>query len=384
MMLRDFIIFSTADWDEPTWTNKQHVAMNLGNSGHRVLYIESVGLRAPTISSGRDIKRMYRRLVKSLRGAVNVVENVWVYSPLVIPFKHNNIIVRSINRIIIRLYVSYFIMKKRFRNAIIWTYHPFISGTIPARLNSKIVYHCVDDLSEIPGINKVAFKKEERKLLEKCRIVFATSPALRDDCKKYNENTHFYPNVVSVEHFSKSRDLPVAKAFDDIPGPRLGYIGYISDFKLDFSLLLSCVKARPDLNWVFIGEVGAENTLLSEIQELPNTNFLGHVGYDDLPSYVAGLDVGLLPTLLNQYTRSMFPMKYFEYLASGLPVVATPLDFTQEFTDGLEIGCDTKSFLRAIDVQLARGHINKDDSESFVGSNTWSERQASMLNQIDF
>ena len=96
-----------------------------------------------------------------------------------------------------------------------------------------------------------------------------------------------------------------------------------------------------------------------------------------------GMQVGVLPTLLNEYTRSMFPMKFYEFLAAGLPVVSTPLDFAKEPRAGLEVGGDLEAFIAAIEKQLARGKLSADESRAAVGDNTWERRLDKML-QITF
>jgi glycosyltransferase involved in cell wall biosynthesis len=91
------------------------------------------------------------------------------------------------------------------------------------------------------------------------------------------------------------------------------------------------------------------------------------------------MNVGVLPTLLNDYTRSMFPMKFFEYLAAGLPVVSTPLDFAKEPRAGLQVGGDASEFIAAIEKQLARGKLAPQEAKDAVGPNTWEQRLNKML-----
>jgi glycosyltransferase involved in cell wall biosynthesis len=91
------------------------------------------------------------------------------------------------------------------------------------------------------------------------------------------------------------------------------------------------------------------------------------------------MQVGVLPTLLNEYTRSMFPMKFYEFLAAGLPVVSTPLDFAKEPRAGLEVGGDLNAFVAAIEKQLARGKLSADEARAAVGDNTWERRLDKML-----
>jgi glycosyltransferase involved in cell wall biosynthesis len=111
-------------------------------------------------------------------------------------------------------------------------------------------------------------------------------------------------------------------------------------------------------------------------------HFLGHRAYSVLPSYLRGLDVATLPSAINSYTRAMFPMKYFEYLAAGLPIVSTPLEFTQTHQAGLVIGDTAEAFQKAIEQQLARGRLTDEESERYVADNTWNARLQKMLGKI--
>jgi len=115
------------------------------------------------------------------------------------------------------------------------------------------------------------------------------------------------------------------------------------------------------------------------MKRLPNVHFLGYRSYRELPEYLRGFDVALLPTLINGYTRAMFPMKYFEYLAAGVPVVSTPLDFTRQHREGLVVADGVEAFVQTIEKQLGLGRFTKEEVQSFVADNTWSERLKKML-----
>jgi len=118
------------------------------------------------------------------------------------------------------------------------------------------------------------------------------------------------------------------------------------------------------------------------LRKQPNVHFLGYRSYDSLPNYLRGMEVGLLPTLINEYTHSMFPMKYYEYLAAGLPVVSTPLSFTQDIHNGLELGDGAEEFVEAISRQLLRRSFTREEVCHFIGENTWEARTETMLKQI--
>jgi glycosyltransferase involved in cell wall biosynthesis len=378
---KDCVLFSTADWDTPYWTNKQHTAHHLALKGFRVLYIESIGIRAPTFN-GQDLRRMWQRLKRGLRPAKLVEPNVWVMSPLAIPFKQHWPLVRAFNQGWLCARIKVFMVAHSFNKPLVWTYHPFMLGVVSKLNCGPLVYHCVDDLSAVPGVDSDAFNAEERKLLGECNAVFVTSEALRNKCAPFNSNTHYFPNVVDLEHFAQARkNGPIPKDLEAIPTPRIGYVGALSDFKVDFALIQSVATARPDWHWVVIGaeREGQHSPLVDALRALPNVHFLGDKPYADLPDYLRGFDVGTLPTLINDYTRSMFPMKYFEYLAAGVPVVSTPLEFTKTNQAGSLVADTSEQFKVQKNAQLARGRLTVLESREFVGDNTWAARLKKML-----
>lgn len=382
----DCILFSTADWHTPYWTNKQHTARLLAKRGWRVLYVESVGLRSPSFVSGRDWGRLFRRLLQgikaSLIGPIKVENNVWVLPPLMLPGKHHLPLIRALNQGLLRSTINRFVKRNKFIRPLVWTYHPFMLEAIEGLETGPLVYHCVDDLAAVPGVDAIAFNLEEIRLLKQCKAVFTTAESLKEKCLPYNANTHFLSNVVDAEHFGKALlPGPIPRDLERIPEPRLVYHGVLSDFKLDFNLVLQVARLHPEWQWVFIGEEreGQNCPVIAQLKRLPNVHFLGYRSYEALPDYLRGMAVGLLPTLLNNYTRSMFPMKYYEYLAAGLSVVSTPLDFTHHYQSGLITGSDASSIEKAIQQQLYNGKLSARQSKVFVGKNTWDSRMNSML-----
>ncbi len=385
----DCLLFSTADWDEPYWTNKQHTARVLARRGWRVLYVESVGFRSPKLSSGKDWARIWRRLWRGLRstfiGPTEREQNIWVLSPLMIPAKHHWPIVRMLNQALLKSSIARFMSVHRCVAPVVWTYHPYMLTAVEGLPRGRLVYHCVDDIAAIPGVDVQAFERAEHELLSSSDVVFTTASALYERCSRLNSNTHFFPNVADADHFGRALDAgPLPPDLAPIPGPRLVYHGVLSDFKVDFPLILAAARMRPDWQWVFIGNEreGQRSGFVSELKQLPNTHFIGYRTYEQLPEYLRGMSVGLLPTLLNGYTRSMFPMKFFEYLAAGLPVVSTPLDFTKGQPAGLEVAGTPEAFVQAIERQLQRGKLTREEAGMFVGDNTWDARTVKMLGYV--
>lgn len=383
--LSTFIVFSTADWGAPYWTNKQHVADRLAKAGHRVLYIESPGIRPPQ-GNTRDILRIANRLKRAWTPPKQINDNLWVFAPLTIPLGYRFTAVKWFNAWLMRSIVHRWLNRHSQGNVIVWTYHPYIEGATEGLVTSSLVYHCVDDLAAIPGVDAATFRMAEGKLVRRADVVFTTSPYLQQHCLELGaRNCVFERNVADIEHFSAAR-LPGRAPRDvaSIEGPKLCYVGVLSDYKLDLDLLEACGRARPDLNWIFIGDEPERqaNTTIARLKTLPNMYFIGYRPYSELPDYLRAIDIAVLPNRTDGYMKGVFPMKFYEYLAAGKPVVSTPIDALSDISDLVTTaeGCD--QWLAAIDECLSSrpGVLSLDDSR--LARFGWNPRLERMLKVV--
>ncbi|MBL9123048.1 MAG: glycosyltransferase, partial [Planctomycetaceae bacterium] len=352
---RDVILVSTADWDHPFWTNKQHVASQLAARGFRVLYIESLGLRRPS-AQGRDLARIWRRLRRGLAAPRQVRENLWVAAPLVIPL-HRYAPVRALNDRLLVALLRRAAASLGFRRPLLWTYNPLV-GHLAGQLDAEhLVYHCVDDLSAVPQAPAEALLAAERQIARTADLILTTSPSLQKRFEAWRpEATYYLPNVADYEHFSRAKQPGLEPAeLAAIPHPRIGFIGAISDYKVDFELLAATARLRPDWQWVLIGQVGEgqPDTRVAGL-DLPNVHLLGPRPYARLPDYLRAFDAATSPSRRNAYTDSMFPMKFFEYLSAGRRVVATRIPALEEFADVAELIETPGEFAAALD-RIAAG-----------------------------
>lgn len=334
--LSTFIMFSSADWAAPYWTNKQHIADRLAKAGHRVLYIESPGIRPPQVNS-RDFLRIVNRLRRAWTPPKRLNDNLWVFAPLTIPLGHRFTLVKRFNAWLMRSVVSRWLDRYRQGDVVVWTYHPYIEGATRGLKISSLVYHCVDDLATIPGVDALTFRALEGKLVREADVVFTTSPHLQQHCLELGAvRCVFERNVADIEHFSVAR-LPgwLPPEIASIAGPTLCYVGVLSDYKLDLGLIENCALARPDFHWIFIGEEPERqaNETLTRLRTLPNAHFIGYRRYSELPDYLRAIDIAVLPNRTDGYMRGVFPMKFYEYLAAGKPVISTPLDSLADTSD---------------------------------------------------
>jgi glycosyltransferase involved in cell wall biosynthesis len=383
----DIVMFSTADWMARYWTNKQHTAARLAARGHRVLYVETVGLRRPGFNK-MDAGRLWRRLKRGLAPIRQVQNNLWVLSPLTVPVGQGNPAIAAFNRWQLSARIGGWLRRHRVRHPLIWTHHPFMLDVANALEPSMMVYHCVDDLGAIPGVDRVAFNSAEKRLLARVELAFTTSPYLQQRCAAIaGDRAHYFRNVADIAHFAGARDkTDVPAELAVIPRPRLGYIGVLSDFKIDFALLEDLIGAHRDWQFVFIGEEreGQGSQAVARLKRQPNAHFLGWRSYAQLPKYLGGIDVGLLPQLINDYTRAMFPMKFFEYLAAGLPVVSTPLPALSDLGVHHGVASGPVQFAEAISAALSgRGPQAPAITDPSLQANSWDARLDSMIRLIE-
>ena len=335
--MADIVLLSTADWDHPLWTNKQHVACSLASEGERVLYVESLGLRSVQAKT-QDFRRILRRLLLGLRFVRQVRPGIWVLSPLVLPGGSQGGALR-LNRLMLRCSVSLACWVLRFRSPWLWTYNPLTLLYLPLKGFTLSVYHAVDAVQEQPCMPRALIESEEARLCRSVNQVFTTSPYLAERLAMHTDRICFEPNVADRDHFSTALERRQDPGFVDppelrgIPEPKIGFVGAISSYKLDFELIRLVALRHPEWHFVFIGpqSEGEPSTDLSQLCGLGNVHWLGPKPYSQLPRFLAGFQCAWLPLQCNAYTRAMFPMKFFEYLFAGLPVVSTRIHALRSF-----------------------------------------------------
>jgi glycosyltransferase involved in cell wall biosynthesis len=321
---RAIVCVGFADWDTELWTNQQHLMSRLARA-NRVLFVESLGLRQPQLA-GRDVKRIARRLRHGLAGP-RARDGLHVLSPLVLPL-HRYAAVRALNRLLLRAQVRRAARRLGLRQPILWAYVPQAEALIEPLHPELVVYHCVDDIAVQEGIDTVSFRSAERRFAAHADLVLASAPALAARMRQLSKNVVYAPNVADTELFARAlQPIPPDPAVAALPRPRILFAGAVVAKKLDVPLLVALARARPQWSIVLVGPVGPGEPRadVSALEREPNIHLLGPRPHADLPNALRAADAGLIPYARNALTESIFPMKVYEYLAAGLPVVATPL-----------------------------------------------------------
>jgi len=320
MLSGENIICFAKDWDDDP-TSNTHV-MRLLSRSNRVLWLNSIAMRTPKLTSGVDIFRIGRRLRSVFRGARQVDRNLWVLSPLVLPLPHSQIAV-ALNRMILRMTLWWTRRQLGMREFQLWTFLPSAIEYVGTLGESLAIYYCTDDWLHAAGYDGAKLRTMEYRLGANTDMVFATASPLQEIFSKVNSETHLARHGVDQVHFAKALlpATPIAAELEELQRPILGVIGFI-DERVDVELIAKLAAANPAWTVAIVGKIHVN---VSELEKYPNIKFLGRKPYERLPEFCKGFSVGLIPFLVNEYTRHVNPIKLREYLSAGLPVVSTNL-----------------------------------------------------------
>jgi UDP-galactopyranose mutase len=240
---------------------------------------------------------------------------------------------------------------------ILWYYTP-MAGAFSNHLNARaVIYDCMDELSAFK-FAPPTLQEQERTLMRRANLVFTGGYSLYEAKRKQHPRVYAFPSSVEVAHFAKARsslDDPSDQAA--IPHPRLGFFGVI-DERMDIELLAAVADMRPDWHFIMVGPVVKIDP--ADLPRLPNIHYLGCKKYEELPAYLAGWDVALMPFACNESTRFISPTKTPEYLAGGKPVVSTPIaDVIRHYggLDAVRIASTPRAFVAEIEAALANNRV---------------------------
>ncbi|CAG8863682.1 hypothetical protein PS627_00620 [Pseudomonas fluorescens] len=249
-----------------------------------------------------------------------------------------------------------------------------------------VIFDCMDELSAFKNA-PTALLDMERELLARADVVFTGGYSLWEAKREHHDNVHPMPSSVDIAHFGKARgSLPEPADQAGIGRPRLGFFGVI-DERFDIELVRELAAQRPDWQIVLLGPVVKIDP--DTLPRAPNLHYLGGKQYDELPAYLSGWDVALMPFALNESTRFISPTKTPEYLAGGCPVVSTPIrDVITGYGDSgvVSIADSPEAFIVAIEAAL---DVNA-DAQAFVqradkalDGKSWDKTCASMKERIE-
>jgi UDP-galactopyranose mutase len=273
---------------------------------------------------------------------------------------------------------------ERMSSYVLWYYTPMALSFTDRLSPIAVVYDCMDELSAFKGAPAL-LKAREAELMRRASLVLTGGQSLFEAKRHLHSNIHPFPSSVDVAHFAQARRIVTDPADQaSIPRPRLGFFGVI-DERMDLPLLDAVAAARPDWQIVLLGPV-----VKIEPASLPrraNIHYLGSKRYDELPHYVAGWDVALLPFARNAATRFISPTKTPEYLAAGKPVVSTSIrDVVRPYgKQGLaRIADNSHAFVQACTAAMTEDPVKRiTQADAFLRQTSWDGTWTRIRAQLD-
>jgi glycosyltransferase involved in cell wall biosynthesis len=345
-------------------------------AGNKVIFVNSISMGLAPMKSGEVFPRIKRKLKSYAKLARTTEEGITVVSPAVVPFFGSRAAAAA-NGNLLAAQIALLAKRRGMTNPILWIAIPTAIEVVGRLREQLVIYHVSDkyEANTMDHATDPAFiRKLHERALEAADLIFYSSRKLFAEAVKKCEQSHLLEQAVDFDHWSPiSRgEVAVAEEVDRLPHPRLGYFGAIEPWLIDQQLLQQAARERPGWNWIFIGNKSRG----LEIESLPNVHFLPPVSYQELPHYAAGFDVCVLPWNTEvPFTSYGSAIKVREYLASGKPVVISPLPEYESMSAVLRVGRSHDQFLELIDEALREEDAQQAQArQDAVRDGTWDAR----------
>lgn len=336
------VCFSANDWSDIP-SSKSHIMRHLAED-RTVLYVDTLGIRQPR-ATAHDLRRFVEKARRIARGLVQVGDRLWVWSPPAIPF-HGSAAARAFNERAVPALLRRVLRQLEIERPILWSYLPNAVDIIERLPAQCVVYHCIDDYAGFADAPTATFLEMERRLVGRADLTVVSAQTLLERHRAHARRVAYLPHVVDDELFRPGRPVPPEVAAP--PGPRAVFVGRIGEW-VDTELIARTARALP--SWSFV-LAGPANTAMDALEREPNVHWLGRRAHEEIPAIVGACDVALVPFHVNELAASINPLKVYEYLAVGTPVVSVPLPELERLRGVVTIA-EPDGFARAIEAEHA-------------------------------
>jgi GT2 family glycosyltransferase/glycosyltransferase involved in cell wall biosynthesis len=351
----DVIIFPIIDWYLRI-QRPQQLAMQFADAGHRVFYISPTFQEINTPIIWPIHENIYGVLLPGQRDQ-SIYASAMGQSELTNLLKSFRVFQSTV-----RIYEAVCLVDLPF-----WT--P-LAMSLREKYGWKIIYDCMDEHADFSETTDAMLAYEEE-LTRESDLVLATSHVLLEKARKLNPHTLYVPNAGDFEHFNVVATQPEASSGVSLR-PQIGYYGAIADW-FDDDLVVQMASARQDWDFILIGNLTDPKKLLKF--KLPNIKILGEKPYSELPRFLKSFDVCIIPFKKTALTEATNPVKLFEYLSAGKPVVATELNELSYYADQVHLASTLDAWLAGIQHSLDANSAEKIDARiEFARQHSWRER----------
>lgn len=374
---QDLVFISVDPWQEERWARKQMFASLLSDYCRNVIYYVQP---ARSETHYPNIKRKKKNLY--------LVD---------IPFMPKFLQHTRYSRLGVQIscLALWAVLKVlRVRNPIFIIYQPqnmaFAKKLSTMFGKNLLCYDLTDDWSEFPGISetrKNQIKKAEEAVLKEVDKVFAVSDKLFEKAQYINTNTYYLPNATSFENFNKvTQPIHISPEIRTHPEPRIGYVGKITPWRIDFDLIRYLAEEKPKWSIIMIGPIHHEaKMIVDKLNKLENIFFLGPKNYYSLPEYIKGFNACILPHKIDNLTDSMDPIKLYDYMATGKPIVSTAIKEALKFKDVIIVAKSKKNFVLSLNeiISKSTNELCNDKQINFAQNNSWQKRTEQLIEILE-
>ena len=323
---KQIVCISTHYWDDP-WFRKQHFMSRFHKEGYKIAYIEpsfSMVKKANISKKKYATNRFFATTVEEINKNLFIIK-----PPRYLPFWTRPFVSK-----LTFLYISYRIQsalkKIGFKDYILWIYRPEFANGLKIFNYKKLVFDITDDLAAYSGKNRnkyVYIKVCMDYLVQKSDLTIVTAYTLFEKFKSISSNIHLVPNGYDSNLFAGRSDFSIPSDTKEIPRPIIGFVGTIFSF-LDFNLLRYIIHRNKDKSFVFVGnyESAVKEEWLSIVKSYKNIFWLNKKKKEKIPEYINRFDVCLNPFKVDNVSKSVSPLKVFEYLAMKKPVISMKME----------------------------------------------------------
>ena len=389
-MIKDksIICFAGEDWWYHHPHSKNHIMRRFARAGNRVMFVNSISMGLPSLGSPDLLGKIKRKLRSYARFIRRTEEGIIVVSPLSLPF-YSSRWGRAINRLLLQAQIKVLRVAFDFRAPVLWIAIP-TAREVAGRLGEVALIYQVSDKYEANRMDHATregvIAEMHEDMLERADLIYYSGRKLiEEDLAAHPEikpKAKLLEQAVDFDHFASATGRAWTPPDDiaSIARPRLGYFGAIETWLMDQELIRYVSLKRPEWQWVLLGLKAAR----LDIEDLPNVHYLGSKPYAEMPRYASEFQVCVLPWVSdNEFVSYGSAIKVREYLATGKPVVITPL-YEYEAMDGiLRISRSQDDFIAKVEDALARdGECDRKARQQSVKESTWDARAEEVSGEI--
>ena len=371
---QSIICFGGEDWWYHHPHSKNHLMRRFARAGNKVIFVNSISMGLAPMKSGEVLPRIKRKLKSYAKLARTTDEGITVVSPAVVPFFGSRAAAAT-NRKLLTAQISTLAKRRGLTKPILWIAIPTAVEVVGQLGEQLVIYHVSDkyDANTMDHATDPALiRRLHERAIDAADLIFYSSRKLLAEAERGCEKSFLLEQAVDFDHWAKVKGLAVAEEVERIPRPRIGYFGAIEPWLVDQELIREAAEKRPDWHWIFVGNKARG----LEIENLSTVHFLPPVSYQDLPGFAAGFDVCVLPWNTEvPFTSYGSAIKVREYLATGKPVVISPLPEYESMSNVLRIARNREQFMILVDEALRETGVEQAQArQNAVRVGTWDAR----------